>query len=87
MIGKTPVEHSARRKARLVGYGLDSNGGHIRITISDDFRLEGGSEEVHQEMQEKAALISDELRRKGISLSSMTREEFEEVNQMLATIF
>ncbi len=38
----------------LTGFGFDHKDGHVRLTKGENFRLLGGSEETHEEMQEKA---------------------------------
>ena len=48
-----PSGSAARRKAVLLGVGLDSDG-HKRVTTGPNFALLGGSKETHAAMTEKA---------------------------------
>jgi hypothetical protein len=47
-----------KRKAVLLGVGLDSDG-HKRLTTGPNFALVGGSEETHEVMTEKAIKINE----------------------------
>jgi len=53
-----------RRKAVMLGVGLDSDG-HKRLTTGPNFALVGGSEETHELMTEKALKINEKLAAKG----------------------
>jgi hypothetical protein len=55
-----------RRKALLLGLGLDSDG-HKRLTKGPNFALVGGSEETHEAMTEKAIKINEKLASRGSS--------------------
>jgi hypothetical protein len=68
-----------RKKAWLLGLGLDNKDGHTRITTGENFRLVGGSEETHGVMQEKAVKLNEHLKRRGKTLDSVSREEFHEI--------
>jgi len=46
-----------KKKACLLGLGLDGKDGHTRITTGENFKLVGGSEETHGVMQEKAVKV------------------------------
>lgn len=65
-----------RGRAVLVGYGLDDADGHLRFTRGDSVELYGGSREIHEEMQRRAAAIQSEAARLGISLERMTYEQY-----------
>ena len=67
-----------RRKALMLGIGVDSDG-HKRLTTGKNFALIGGSEETHQAMTEKAIKINEHLASKGKRLEDVTREEFEDI--------
>jgi hypothetical protein len=67
-----------RRKALLLGVGLDSDG-HKRLTTGPNFLLAGGSEETHDLMTEKAIKINEKLTAKGKQLENVSGEEFEEI--------
>jgi hypothetical protein len=70
---------TTKKKAWLLGLGLDNKDGHTRITSGQNFRLIGGSEETHNVMQEKAVKLNEQLKRRGKTLDSVTREEFHEI--------
>jgi hypothetical protein len=68
----------ARRKAMLLGVGLDSDG-HKRMTTGENFALVGGTEETHEHMTETAIKINEKLKAKGKQLGEVSREEFEDI--------
>ncbi len=70
----------AKKKAGLLGVGLDSDG-HKRITTGHNFALIGGSEGTHEAMVEKAVKINEHLKRRGKELGDVSREEFDEIAQ------
>ena len=67
-----------KRKAILLGVGLDSDG-HKRLTTGPNFMLAGGSHETHEEMTEKAIKINEKLAAKGRQLEDVSHDEFEEI--------
>jgi hypothetical protein len=69
-----------RRKAVMLGLGLDSDG-HKRLTTGSNFVLVGGSEETHEVMTEKAIKINEKLAAAGKSLEQVDPEEFDEIAQ------
>ena len=69
---------AARRKAMLLGVGLDSDG-HKRITTGPNFALVGGSQETHEEMTEKAVKINEKLVERGKQLEEVSHEEFDDI--------
>ncbi len=69
----------AKKKAWLLGLGLDNKDGHTRITTGDNFKLIGGSEETHGTMQEKAIKMNEQLQRRGKTLDTVDHEEFYEI--------
>lgn len=50
-------------RQHLIGIAMPD--GHVRITKADGYTLAGGTEQQHEEMQEKAAKISEELDKAG----------------------
>jgi hypothetical protein len=68
----------ARRKALLLGVGLDSDG-HKRVTTGPNFALVGGSQDTHAEMTEKAIKINEKLADKGKRLEDVSTEEFDDI--------
>jgi hypothetical protein len=69
-----------RRKAVMLGLGLDSDG-HKRLTTGSNFALIGGTEETHELMTEKAIKINEKLAAKGRQLEDVSNEEFEDIAQ------
>ena len=67
-----------KRKAIMLGVGLDSDG-HKRLTTGDNFALLGGSEETHEQMTEKAVKINEKLKSRGKQLETVTHEEFDDI--------
>ena len=67
-----------KRKAVLLGVGLDSDG-HQRITTGPNFSLVGGTQQTHDEMTEKAIKINEKLKSRGRQLETVSREEFNDI--------
>ena len=67
-----------RKKALMVGLGLDSDG-HKRVTKGPNFLLAGGSQETHELMTEKAIKINEKLAAKGKQLEEVSHEEFDDI--------
>lgn len=67
-----------RRKALLLGVGLDSDG-HKRVTTGANFALVGGTKETHEEMTEKAIKINEKLAAKGKELHEVSGSEFDDI--------
>jgi hypothetical protein len=68
----------SRRKAVLLGVGLDSDG-HKRLTTGPNFALMGGTEETHELMTEKAVKINEKLAAKGKQLEDVSHEELDDI--------
>lgn len=67
-----------KRKAIILGVGLDSDG-HKRFTTGPNFVLAGGTEETHEQMTEKAVKINEKLKSRGKQLEEVSREEFDDI--------
>lgn len=78
MSGDSGQSKKARRKAILLGVGLDSDG-HKRVTTGDNFALVGGSKDTHEEMTEKVIKINEKLASKGKRLEEVGEEEFNDL--------
>ncbi len=72
-------KHKAAGKAWVLGLGLDNHDGHTRVTTGENFKLFGGSEETHGAMTEKAIKMNEQLKRRGKTLDTISREEFHEI--------
>jgi hypothetical protein len=77
-MAKPPNKQRQRRRALLLGLGLDSDG-HKRITTGPNFALLGGSAETHAVMTEKAIKINEKLAAKGKTLEQISRQEFNDI--------
>lgn len=69
---------NSRRRALLLGVGLDSDG-HKRLTTGSNFVLMGGSQETHEVMTEQAMKINEKLASKGKALEEVSKEEFDDI--------
>jgi seryl-tRNA(Sec) selenium transferase len=67
-----------KRKAIMLGVGLDSDG-HKRLTTGPNFVLAGGTEETHEQMTEKAVKINEKLKSRGKQLEEVSHEEFDDI--------
>ena len=67
-----------KRKAVMLGVGLDSDG-HKRLTTGPNFALVGGSEATHEQMTEKAVKINEKLKARGKLLETISHEEFDDI--------
>jgi hypothetical protein len=65
-----------RRKAGLLGLGLDDPQGHTRVTRGENFHLVGGSKQTHEQMQEQCIKFNEKLKSRGKPLESLERQEF-----------
>jgi len=66
----------ARRKKRVLGIGLDGKDGATRVTRGRNFHLVGGSQETHENMQEKCIKLNEKLKARGKELEDLGRREF-----------
>ena len=67
-----------KRKAMMLGVGMDSDG-HQRLTTGPNFTLVGGTEETHEQMTEKAVKINEKLKARGKQLENVSHDEFEDI--------
>ena len=65
----------------LLGLGFDCKDGHVRITKGENFRLFGGSEETHEELQEKAIKFNEQLDKRRKSLDQIDEREFRDISR------
>ncbi|MGV3773002.1 MAG: hypothetical protein ACO1QB_08875 [Verrucomicrobiales bacterium] len=69
---------SKKKKAMLLGLGLDSDG-HKRVTTGPNFALVGGSKETHEVMTEQVIKINEKLSAKGKTIESVSSQEFDDI--------
>ncbi|MGA2853214.1 MAG: hypothetical protein ABSE90_03650 [Verrucomicrobiota bacterium] len=67
-----------KRKAIMLGVGLDSDG-HKRLTTGENFALVGGTQETHEQMTEKAIKINEQLKSRGKQLEEVSHEELDDI--------
>lgn len=72
------ADKKKRRKAVMLGVGLDTDG-HKRLTTGSNFALIGGSEETHEQMTETAIKINEKLKLRGRQLENISRQEFDDI--------
>lgn len=65
-----------RKKAVLLGLGLDADDEAVRITRGENFHLVGGSQGTHESMQEKCIKFNEKLKDSGKGLEQLDRQEF-----------
>lgn len=75
---QTPGKKKAKRKAIMLGVGLDTDG-HKRLTGGPNFALVGGSAETHEVMTEKVMKINEKLASKGKTLEQVSKDEFDDI--------
>ena len=68
-----------RRKALLLGLGLDRDDGPFRITRGENFRLYGGSKDTHGKMQEIAIRVNEQLKKRGKTLEETDVGELRDI--------
>ncbi len=76
---------SKKKKALMIGVGLDSDG-HKRVTTGENFALVGGSKETHEVMTEKAIKINEKLAAKGKRLEEVSKDEFDDIAQAVGLV-
>jgi hypothetical protein len=69
-----------KRKAVMLGVGLDSDG-HKRLTTGPNFALIGGTEETHEHMTETAVKINEKLKARGKQLHNVSHDKFDDIAQ------
>lgn len=67
-----------KRKALILGVGLDSDGSR-RVTTGPNFALVGGTEETHELMTEKAVKLNEKLKQRGKQLEEVSAKEFSDL--------
>lgn len=72
---------NSKKKAVMLGLGLDNEDGHKRVTRGDNFVISGGSEETHERMTETAIKVNEKLSSKGRRLEEISGREFVDIIQ------
>lgn len=71
--------NTPKKKAHLLGIGLDNEDGHKRITQAEKFSIVGGSEETHDRMTETVVKTFEDLKGKGKELENVEPKELAEL--------
>jgi hypothetical protein len=77
--GRTRMKDKGILNRLLLGLGFDCRDGIWRVTRGSNFRLYGGSEDTHGEMQEKAMKLNEHLEKKKKTLDTVSMDEFMEI--------
>lgn len=68
-----------RKKAAILGLGLDNQDGEVRVTRGKNFHLVGGSQDTHESMQEKCIKLNEKLQVRGKELDDLERGELQDL--------
>ena len=77
------MQGRVRKKAVLLGLGLDNDDGHVRYTRGPNFHLFGGSQQTHEEMQDTAVRLNEELKKRDKQLEEVGREELLDIAESI----
>lgn len=72
-------ETTPKRRAHLLGLGLDHSDGHKRITQAEKFTVVGGSEETHERATEVLIKTCEDLRTRGRELEETEPRELADI--------
>lgn len=72
-----------RSKNILFGVGFDCKDKHMRITKGKNFYLYGGSHRTHKALQEKAIKFNEQLDKRGKTLDTICKREFNEITHKI----
>jgi hypothetical protein len=64
-----------KKKAHLLGVGLDNQDGEVRVTRGKNFHLLGGSQDTHESMQEKCVKFNEKLDQRGKEMEQLEKQE------------
>jgi hypothetical protein len=67
------------KQAALLGVAFDADDEQTRVTRGDNFVLWGGSPETHQQMQETAIKMNQELDKRGKQLGEVSVAELRDI--------
>ncbi len=76
---RLPNKMESKKKALLLGLGLDDQDGEKRVTVGKNFLLAGGSKPTHEMMQEKAIKFNEQLDKRKKRLEEISPEEFHDI--------
>ena len=65
------VQNKDVQRAHLLGFGLDNDDGHKRITQAEEFSIVGGSQDTHERMTETVIKTFEDIKNKGETLRTI----------------
>lgn len=68
-----------KRKAHLLGIGLDNEDGHKRITRAEQFSIVGGSSDTHERMTETVVKTFEDMKDAGKRLETIETQHLAEL--------
>ena len=75
------MERDSRKKAHLLGLGLDCDDGHKRLTTAEEFSIVGGSEQTHERMTETVSKTFEDIDQQNKIFENMEPEELADMLQ------
>jgi hypothetical protein len=72
-------ESVKKKKAHLLGIGLDNEDGHKRITQAESFSIVGGSQETHERITETVVKTFEDIKKAGKELENIERKHLAEL--------
>jgi hypothetical protein len=76
---KDPDKNRRGKASFVLGLGLDGDDGHLRLTRGENLLLLGGSENTHEQMQEKCLKLGEELERQGKTIRNASARELRDI--------
>lgn len=67
--------------AHLLGFGLDNDDGHKRITQAEEFSIVGGSQDTHERMTETVIKTFEDIKNKGETLHTIEPQHLSDLIQ------
>lgn len=67
----------------LLGFGLDGDGEHKRVTRAPNFLLFGGTKETHELLQQTALKFNEKVDERGKALPEINARELSEITHEL----
>ena len=73
------MDDKRKRKAMLLGVGMDCDDGDVRVTNAENFVLVGGSHDTHECMQDRCIKFNEILGSRGKRIEDLERQELMDV--------
>jgi len=75
------VQNKDVQRAHLLGFGLDNDDGHKRITQAEEFSIVGGSQDTHERMTETVIKTFEDIKNKGETLRTIEPQHLSDLIQ------